>query len=211
LGWLATYFYCAEDGRRADIAEAVKTFGLVFSEKPVRMSILSATLALAFAANPIAILTSPHPLTLVRPALPQDYAAWKPLWDGYNAFYGREGETALADDITQITWRHFFDPAEPMGALVAEREGRLVGLAHYLFHRSTLRTELSCYLNDLFTLESERGRGVGRSLVEALYELARSAGTKRVYWHTHETNHAGRLLYDKLAAHTGFIVYSVDL
>ena len=34
----------------ADIAEAVKTFGLVFSEKPVRMSILSATLTLAFAA-----------------------------------------------------------------------------------------------------------------------------------------------------------------
>ncbi|MEO8524633.1 MAG: GNAT family N-acetyltransferase [Caldimonas sp.] len=147
----------------------------------------------------------------VRPAQLGDYAAWKPLWDGYNAFYGREGETALADEITQTTWRRFFDPAEPMGALVAVREGRLVGMAHYVFHRSTLRAEPSCYLNDLFTLESERGQGVGRSLIVALYELARSAGTKRVYWHTHETNHAGRLLYDKLAAYTGFIVYSVDL
>lgn len=156
-------------------------------------------------------MTSPNPPTLIRPAQPQDYAAWKPLWDGYNAFYGREGETALADGITQATWQRFFDPAEPMGALVAVREGRLVGLAHYIFHRSTLRTEPSCYLNDLFTLESERGRGVGRSLVEALYELARTAGTKRVYWHTHETNRAGRLLYDNLAAYTGFIVYSVDL
>ena len=159
----------------------------------------------------MATLTSPHPPTLVRPALPKDYADWKPLWDGYNAFYGRQGATALADEITQTTWRRFLDPAEPMGALVAEREGRLVGLAHYLFHRSTLRTELSCYLNDLFTLESERGRGVGRSLVEAVYALARSAGTTRVYWHTHDSNHVARLLYDKLAAHTGFIVYSIDL
>ena len=98
-----------------------------------------------------------------------------------------------------------------MGALVAERDGRLVGLAHYLFHRSTLRTELSCYLNDLFTPESERGRGVGRSLVEAVYALARSAGTRRVYLHTHDSNHVARLLYEKLAAHSGFIVYSIDL
>lgn len=152
-----------------------------------------------------------HQPTLIRPVLQQDYSAWKPLWDGYNAFYGREGETALANEITQTTWQRFFDPGEQVFALVAERQGRLMGLCHYLFHRSTTRIELTCYLQDLFTLQTERGQGIGRSLIDAVYEQARSAGIKRVYWQTHESNAAGRLLYDKLAQHAGFIVYAKNL
>ena len=140
-----------------------------------------------------------------------DYPAWEPLWDGYNAFYGRKDETALPDEITLTTWQRFLDPAEPVFALVAEREGRIVGLAHYLFHRSTTQIPLTCYLQDLFTLPSERGRGVGRSLIEAVYERAKAAGSKRVYWQTHESNSAGRMLYDKVAQHLGFIVYSRHL
>jgi GNAT superfamily N-acetyltransferase len=148
---------------------------------------------------------------IVRAIGQQDYVPRKPLWDGYNAFYGRKDETALADEITQTTWRRFFDPAEPVFALVAERAGELVGLVHYLFHRSTTRIELTCYLQDLFTRESERGRGVGRSLIQGVYEQAQLVGIKRVYWQTHESNAAGRLLYDKVARHFGFIVYSKDL
>ena len=130
----------------------------------------------------------------VRPALPDDFAAWKPLWDGYNAFYGRSGETALPNAVTQATWHRFFDPAEPVFALVAEFEGTLVGLAHHLFHRSTTRLALTCYLQDLFTAPSTRGRGIGR-----------------VYWTTHESNAPGRLLYDKVASHAGFIIYVHEL
>jgi GNAT superfamily N-acetyltransferase len=137
-----------------------------------------------------------------------DRDAWQPLWDGYNAFYGRKGDTALAPDITHVTWQRFFDSNEPVFALVAEAEGQLVGLVHYLFHRSTTRIELTCYLQDLFTLESERGRGVGRLLIEGVYQAARAAGISRVYWQTQETNAAGRLLYDKVAKHAGFIVYA---
>ena len=72
----------------------------------------------------------PAPL-LVRPIRQSDFEAWKPLWDGYNAFYGRDGETALAPEITQVTWQRFFDPAEPVFALVAELDGQLLGLTHY--------------------------------------------------------------------------------
>jgi GNAT superfamily N-acetyltransferase len=150
-------------------------------------------------------------LPLVRPVRPADLAAWQPLWDGYNAFYGREGATALAPEITAATWQRFFDPAEPVFGLVAEAEGRLVGLTHYLFHRSTTRLELTCYLQDLFTLPAARGQGVGRALIEGVYAAAKSAGIKRVYWQTHETNAAGRLLYDKVAKHFGFIVYAHDV
>lgn len=146
-----------------------------------------------------------------RPLEPQDYAAWRPLWDGYNAFYGRHGETALAEEVTQTTWRRFFDPAEPVFALVAEHEGAVVGLAHYLFHRSMTRVEPVCYLSDLFTLTSLRGQGLGRALIEAVCAAARDAGASRVYWQTHETNAAGRMLYDKVARHHGFIVYSREL
>ena len=140
-----------------------------------------------------------------------DFAAWKPLWDGYNAFYGRRGDTALASGITRTTWARFLDPAEPVFALVAETDGKLVGLAHYLFHRSTTRIEPTAYLQDLFTVESERGRGVGRSLIQSVCERARSNGVKRVYWQTHETNVAGRRLYDTVAKHAGFIVYTCEV
>jgi len=140
-----------------------------------------------------------------------DFAAWKPLWDGYNAFYGREGETALAPEVTATTWRRFLDPAEPVFGLVAEVDGALPGLVHYLFHRSTNRIELTCYLQDLYTAPSARGHGIGRALIEGVYERSQAAGIKRVYWHTHESNAAGRLLYDKVARHHGFILYAHDL
>lgn len=147
----------------------------------------------------------------VRPLAQGDYVAWRPLWDGYNAFYGRHGETALAEHVTQTTWQRFFDPNEPVFALVAEDQGQVVGLAHYLFHRSMTRVEHICYLSDLFTSPSLRGSGIGRSLILGVYAQAKSAGATRVYWQTHETNAAGRLLYDKVAKHLGFIVYSSDV
>jgi GNAT superfamily N-acetyltransferase len=146
----------------------------------------------------------------VRPIQPADRAAWEPLWAGYNAFYDRVGPTALAPAITQTLWERFFDPAEPVFGLVAEHAGEVVGLVHYLFHRSTSRIEPVCYLQDLFTSPVLRGRGVGRALIEGVYARAGDGGAKRVYWQTRETNAAGRLLYDKVASHLGFIVYSHD-
>ena len=99
----------------------------------------------------------------VRPIRREDLAAWTPLWDGYNAFYGRSGATALDPATTRTTWERFFDPDEPVFALVAEGTGGLVGLAHFLFHRSTTRVDPVCYLQDLFTAASERARRAGRA------------------------------------------------
>ena len=149
----------------------------------------------------------------VRSVTEDDYAAWRPLWDGYNAFYGRFGATALPEHITASTWQRFLDPVEPMHCLVAQEEGSgaLLGLAHCVYHRSMTRIEPVCYLSDLFTREAARGRGIGRLLIEAVYEQARTAGSSRVYWQTHEGNAAGRLLYDKVARHHGFIVYAKEL
>jgi GNAT superfamily N-acetyltransferase len=136
-----------------------------------------------------------------------DFNDWLPLWDGYNAFYGRHGATALAREITDMTWSRFFDAYEPVYALVAESGSELLGLAHYLFHRSTTAIEPVCYLQDLFTAQAARGRGVGRALIEGVYQQARLAGSSRVYWQTHETNITARQLYDRIAERSGFIVY----
>ena len=136
-----------------------------------------------------------------------DFAAWKSLWDGYNAFYGRHGATALPDDVTRMTWSRFFDAHEPMHALVADRGGELFGVAHFLYHRSTIQLQPTCYLQDLYTLESARGRGVARALVEAVSDHARAAGTPRLYWQTHETNAVAMRLYDRIAQKSGFLVY----
>jgi GNAT superfamily N-acetyltransferase len=144
---------------------------------------------------------------VVRPAEPGDFAQWKVLWDGYNAFYGRHGETALSDEITERTWARFFDNDEPVHALVAALDGQLLGLVHFLYHRSTISVGPVCYLQDLFTQESARGKGVGRALIEEVYARAAQAGASRVYWHTHHTNATAMQLYDKVAEHSGFVVY----
>jgi GNAT superfamily N-acetyltransferase len=137
----------------------------------------------------------------------EDYGQWLPLWDGYNAFYGRSGATALSPEITRMTWSRFFDAYEPVHALVAETGGQLLGLTHYLFHRSTIALGPVCYLQDLFTSEASRGKGVGRALINGVYEEARLAGSNRVYWQTHETNETAMQLYDKVAERSGFVVY----
>ena len=147
----------------------------------------------------------------VRPVARADFEAWLPLWLGYNAFYGRAGATALADEITRTTWARFFDPEEPVHALVAERDGRLIGLVHYLFHRSTTMLGPICYLQDLFTDPGARGGGVGRALIEAVYDRAREAGSARVYWQTHETNATAMRLYNQVAERSGFVVYRKDV
>jgi len=149
--------------------------------------------------------------SIIRPLGRDDRAQWASLWDGYNAFYGRTGPTALPPEITEETWRRFFDPEEPVHALVADAGGQLIGLTHYLFHRSTTAIALTCYLQDLFTSEAARGRGVGRALIEGVYEAAKAAASARVYWQTQETNQVARTLYDKVAQRSGFIVYAKAL
>jgi GNAT superfamily N-acetyltransferase len=143
----------------------------------------------------------------VRAVERSDFDRWLPLWDGYNAFYGRSGPTALAADVTRMTWSRFFDSYEPVHAFVAERGQELLGMVHFIFHRTTIAIEPTCYLQDLFTSAQARGEGVGTALINAVYEQARLAGANRVYWLTHETNHTAMRLYDKVADRSGFLVY----
>ncbi|MCB5177509.1 GNAT family N-acetyltransferase [Microvirga lenta] len=139
----------------------------------------------------------------IRPFRSEDRQAWEPLWQGYLTFY----KTSLTPEVTETTWQRLLDQAEPMHGLAAVLDGSVVGIVHYLYHRSTWTVGNYCYLQDLFTSEEARGRGVGRALIEAVYEKAQADGASRVYWLTHETNTSAQALYEKVAARSGFIQY----
>ncbi|HYX47929.1 MAG TPA: GNAT family N-acetyltransferase [Sphingomicrobium sp.] len=143
----------------------------------------------------------------VRPLRAEDRQQWQPLWDGYNLFYERPN---LPPEITEAAWTRFLDERERMHAAVAELDGRIVGIVHYLYHRSTTSVEDVCYLQDLFTAPEARGLGVARALIEHVYEEAAKSGSRRVYWQTHEANPA-RKLYDRVAGLTPFRRYLKEL
>jgi GNAT superfamily N-acetyltransferase len=144
-----------------------------------------------------------NPRLDVRGLRPDERHSWEPLWQGYLAFY----QAAVTPEVTATTWGRLHDPAEPMHVLGAFLDGTLVGIVHYLFHRSTWTTGDYCYLQDLFTAPESRGQGAGRALIEAVYDRAKVAGASRVYWLTQETNATARTLYDTLADRPGFIQY----
>ena len=144
---------------------------------------------------------------IIRPVTRQDRPEWETLWAGYNAFYGRHGETALPDSIIRSSWDRLLKETEPVHGLVAEADATLVGLAHFIFHRNMIQIEDTCYLQDLFTSPECRGLGVARQLAEAVYAVCKTRGVSSIYWHTHASNTAARALYDKLATNTGFLVY----
>jgi GNAT superfamily N-acetyltransferase len=150
----------------------------------------------------------------VRVAESRDFAAWLPLWQGYNAFYDRSDVTG--DAITAITWQRFLDPAEPVHCLVAESQadagaGRLLGIAHSIYHRNTGMIGPVCYLQDLFTAPEVRGAGIGRALVHGVYAAARVAGCERVYWQTGYSNSTAMQLYDTVATRLDVYVYRHEL
>jgi len=140
---------------------------------------------------------------IIRDLRAEDRPQWDGLWRGYLAFY----ESELAPEVSDITFARLLDTDEPMFALVAEDNGDLLGIVHCVLHRGTWAIEDFCYLEDLFTAPQARKRGVGRALIEAVYARADELNCSRVYWLTHETNAAGRSLYDKVARNLGFIHY----
>jgi GNAT superfamily N-acetyltransferase len=141
---------------------------------------------------------------IIRTVEPKDFESWSLLWDQYNLFYKR----SIPSEITSTTWKRFLDPNEQVFALVAEIDGKVIGFTTFLYHRHTALINDVCYLQDLFTEVTYSGKGTGKALIRAVSERAKERGTIQVYWMTHESNEAGRNLYDKLAKHSGFIVYS---
>lgn len=141
---------------------------------------------------------------LIRPLRRKDEAAWRRLWTDYLAFY----KTTVPDEVYATTFARLLgDDPQDFSALVAEADGQLLGLTHYLFHRHAWKVERVCYLQDLYVDPAARGTGLGRALIEAVYTRADAAGAPAVYWLTQDFNTTARQLYDRIAQVTPFIRY----
>lgn len=151
----------------------------------------------------VTIVSQNRTLT-VRPLRADDEPAWRSLWTAYLAFY----KTAVPEPVYVSTFARLLgDDPRDFSALVAERDGRLVGLTHYLFHRHGWKIEEVCYLQDLYAIPEERGTGVGRALIEAVYAAADAHGAPSVYWLTQDFNTTARQLYDRIGTVTPFVKY----
>jgi GNAT superfamily N-acetyltransferase len=140
----------------------------------------------------------------IRPLEAKDETAWRALWTGYLEFYKSSVPEAV---YTSTFARLLGDDAHDFHGMVAEQDGIVVGLVHYLFHRHCWRVENVCYLQDLYADPAVRGTGIGRKLIEAVYRAADQAGAPAVYWLTQEDNTTGRQLYDRVGQQTNFIKY----
>ena len=143
----------------------------------------------------------------IRPLRPDERAAWQPLWKGYLDFYN----VTVPQETYDTTWKRLLDPNEPMWLLGATVDGKLLGIVHYLYHRTCWTPGDYCYLQDLFTDETARGQGVALALIDAVAAEARRRGASRYYWQTRQDNARARALYDKVAVFRGFIRYDYSL
>ena len=143
----------------------------------------------------------------IRMAEASDFDQWLPLWKGYQAFY----RVDIAQSVTDLTWGRFLNVNEPMHCAVAALDGALVGMVHYIFHRSCWTHGDYCYLQDLYTAPQWRGKSVGRALIEHVYARAAAENAARVWWLTHESNQQAMILYDHIADRSGFVQYRKNL
>ena len=138
----------------------------------------------------------------------EDRDDWLALWEAYLVFY----KASLPAEVGHQTWQRMIDPPGDIeGFKAVGGDGKMVGMVTYLYHGTTWSAGARCYLHDLYTLPETRGQGVGRSLINAVYDTARKAGAEQVYWLTQEFNYHGRILYDKVADRTPFIKYAHNL
>ncbi|MCP3970398.1 MAG: GNAT family N-acetyltransferase [Rhodobacteraceae bacterium] len=144
------------------------------------------------------------PPVIIRPLAANDREDWNRLWTAYLAFY----ETRLASVVYDTAFERLLSSGSgEFQGLIAEQDGKPVGLAHFLFHRLLWSVEDTCFLMDLYVDPACRGGGVGRALVEAVHAEAKADGIPVTYWTTQETNYKGRMLYDQIATRMPFLVY----
>ena len=95
---------------------------------------------------------------------------------------------------------------------LAERDGRIVGVALWFLTYSTWTGTPSLYLEDLFVVDSARGLGVGRSLFRTLAREAKARGCGRIDWAVLDWNESAMDFYRSLGAHhsTGWQPWRIE-
>jgi GNAT superfamily N-acetyltransferase len=143
----------------------------------------------------------------IRAIEEKDKDQWLKLWAGYLEFY----KSTILPEQTELTWRRLINNELKMFGFVAESEEGVIGFTHCLFRPSTWTETDYCYLEDLFVDPNIRGKGVGRALMNKVFELANEKNSKRVYWTTQEFNKTARVLYDSITPVSEFVQYRLPL
>ena len=136
-----------------------------------------------------------------------DYPAWRPLWDQYLVFYQHQ----LSEEQTLLTFERLADADSGFHAIVIEVENQIVGFAHCSFTSSTWSETMDLYLEDLFVDPAQRGKGLGRALIESVAEFAKENGSRKLYWQTHKDNQVAQRLYNSLATKSEFVIYEKSI
>lgn len=141
----------------------------------------------------------------VRPVTPSDREEWAVAYRGYRDFYQVDHDQTAIDTV----WSWLHDESHEVRGLVAELDGKVVGLAHYRSFARPLAGATGIFLDDLFTTPEARGHGAATALMDRLGEIARDEGAVVVRWLTAEDNETARRLYDQRARATKFITYDM--
>ena len=143
----------------------------------------------------------------IRAIEEKDKDQWLKLWAGYLEFY----KSTITPEQTELTWKRLINHEQKMFGFVAESEEGVIGFTHCLFRPSTWTETDYCYLEDLFVNPNIRGKGIGRALMNKVFELAKVKNSKRVYWTTQEFNKTARVLYDSITPVSEFVQYRLPI
>ena len=142
----------------------------------------------------------------IRAVREQDRPDWCKLFASYGHFYDQQ----LSEKVLDRVWGWLMDGDHPTSGLVAVKDGQIVGIAHFRPYCRTLSGSSACFLDDLFVVPAERGRGVGRRLIEATSVLAEKAGWDFVRWMTAQDNLQAQQLYETIAERTEWLTYQLS-
>jgi GNAT superfamily N-acetyltransferase len=84
--------------------------------------------------------------------------------------------------------------------LIAEEDAQPVGFALFFHNFSTFLAQPGIYLEDLFVVPEQRGRGVGRAMLERLAQVAIDRGCGRLEWAVLDWNQDAIRFYERLGA-----------
>lgn len=149
-----------------------------------------------------------HEEPVIRHPEAADEPRWRELWLAYLDYY----EAPEYDRRTDRLWEQLLDSQDPFRCRVAELDGQLVGIVHFVEQLDTWYDRPIIYLGDLFVDSKLRGKGIARRLIDEVVRIARENNNPQVYWHTNHDNEPARLLYDKMTGGTsGFIMYEIEI
>ena len=133
----------------------------------------------------------------IRPAEPADVPAIADLIRGLAQFEKLEHEVTLTEDLLAA---NLFGPRRYAEALIAEEDSVPVGFALFFHNFSTFLAKPGIYLEDLFVVPEQRGRGIGRALLQRLAKIAVERDCGRLEWAVLDWNRDAIGFYERLGA-----------